>query len=231
MIELESLRGSVNGDGNGDFSEGKVKLFLALGDNLEDIGGFEEASFLLAGSFDSNVFVVSRGSESIESGIFEGIVDGSSITSLISLFVRAVNQLLFREGDNFLRLLPVKGFERSGGSKSPSSFARKLVLDGTDGSGFSPVDVVFGFSGELFGFVGGLGLRSAQVNVLKFFDGEVHVGVGLHVESHLSGGEFFIMVVNEDDVLFEIIKLNVFDVMTIIFSVFILIVFPRIVKS
>jgi len=143
-VELESSL--VSFDGNGDWALGD-SVFQSLVIVDVDIsvcrdgdGGFGERRF--ASLINSLVWVVFLGSETLVGNyVFESVIHQSTVAALVALSARAINELLFGDGDEGFLLDGNSAFNRASGGESPARTALALVLDIGDGLLGAPVNV------------------------------------------------------------------------------------------
>jgi len=128
--------------------------------------------------------------------------------------------------------IEVGSFKRSSGREGPARSALSLVLDGGNSSLLSPIDgVSLGFVSHNMNVVGGFFLGKSKVDFGKFLIIHVHEFVGSNGESFSSGGEFFVVVVDENNVGFVDLESQCVFVRSVGSSVFFFEVVPGIKKS
>lgn len=132
----------IDSDGNGLLGNSGGELInISFGDIGERFninrGGI---MFIVAFSFNGliRIFIFSGDSSSLN--IFEGVIHQSSVTSFISIFSRAINELFFRERLKSLFFNERGSFKGSGGREGPARSTLSLIFDGGDGSSFVPID-------------------------------------------------------------------------------------------
>lgn len=112
-------------DGNRCWSQVNLGLEVSLRSSLNvgesseggsNIGGTEGASSVF-----SSVWVAGLSVNSVVADdVLHGLSHQSSITSLVSFAVRAVNEVLFREGDHLVLGEEVASFSGSSGGEGPA---------------------------------------------------------------------------------------------------------------
>ena len=85
--------------------------------------------------------------------ILEGKVHESTFASVVAESGRTIHKVLLAEGNQLSGLAEMLTLQRSSGRESPAGSALSLVLDGSHGSVFSPID-----------FSGGLGIGRRHVS-------------------------------------------------------------------
>jgi len=120
-VELEGVLVSFDEDGDGEVDDGSLELVSALGgDELEasvdlvSLGGSE-----LAGTVLGSVGIVSFEFKTVLTGILDSKVRPATLASVTSR-AGAVNDLLFREGEELSGVDEVETFEDTGGGESPA---------------------------------------------------------------------------------------------------------------
>jgi len=120
-VELEGVLISFDEDGDGEVDEGSLKLVSALGgDELVtsvDLGGF--AGSEVASTVLGSVGIVRFEFKTVLAGILNSEVWPASLASITSR-ASAVNDLLFREGEELTVVDEVETFEDTGGGESPA---------------------------------------------------------------------------------------------------------------
>ncbi len=143
FVVLEGRFRSI--DGNRDWCTIDSGLEIRLR-SFRDIGvGSNSRSTVLCvveatGSSFSGVRIAGFGINSlIGNDVLEGIVHQTTFTSHVSLFARAVNKVLFREGNQVSSGELVASFSGSSGREGPAGTALLLVLDWSNSALSSPV--------------------------------------------------------------------------------------------
>jgi len=120
-VELEDILISFDEDGDGEVDDGSLELFSGLGGNesvtsvgLLGLGGVE-----LAGTISGSVGIVRFDFETVLSGILDSEIRPATLATITSIG-SAVNDLLFREGEEFTSLDEVETFNGTGGGESPA---------------------------------------------------------------------------------------------------------------
>jgi len=120
-VELEGILIGFDEDGNGEVDDGSLELFSALGsDELVarvDLVGLGRR--VLAGTVLGSVGVVRFEFKTVLGGILNSEVRPASLASVTGIG-GAVNDLLFREGEEFTRVDEVETFEGTSGGESPA---------------------------------------------------------------------------------------------------------------
>jgi len=139
-VELEDELVGLDGNGDGLLDEGSLHgINVSNSDvGISSVGLVSLGRIESACSGDSLVRIVSFSFNTSLSSVFETITHQTTIAALISS--NAINQVLFREGDEVLVVDEVETFEGTNGRESPAGTARSLVLDGGDGTLSSPID-------------------------------------------------------------------------------------------
>ena len=141
-VELESKRGTIDGNRNWSFSKSSGEgLWVLWGDILvarEHVNG----TLGIARSISTLIWVVRLSVHHVSLGVIEGVVHETTIAALVALLLGAVNELLLRERWELTVLLEVGTLHGTGGRESPAGTALSLVLDWGDGTFLSPVDAV-----------------------------------------------------------------------------------------
>jgi len=107
-----------------------------------------------------------------------------------------------------------------------------LIFDGGNGSFFSPVKAISeGFVSEDVFDIGGCFRLEVKVDFGEFIVVHVHVLVGSNSEGFESGFVLFVVVVNEDNILFIDVESEVFGIVTVGFSVGLFVIVPRVVQG
>jgi len=132
----------IDSDSNGLLDNGGGELInISFGDIGERFNiNRGVIMMIVAFSFSGLIRVFSFSGNSSSLNIFKGIIHQSSVTSLISIFSRAINELFFRERFKFFFFNERGSFEGSGGREGPARSTLSLIFDGSDGSSFVPVD-------------------------------------------------------------------------------------------
>jgi len=120
-VELEGILISFDEDGDGEVNQSSLELISALGGDelvvrvdLGSLGGVE-----VAGSILSSVGVVRFLFKTVLTGILNSKIRPATLTTITSIG-SAVNDLLFREGEELAVVDIVETFEDTGGGESPA---------------------------------------------------------------------------------------------------------------
>jgi len=216
-VELEDGLVGLDGDGDGSDVGGGEESGLIAGRDINILGdGDTGLGDGLAGSIGGGVGIGGLSGESLlGDGVLEGVVHQTTRAPVVSVGLRAVNQLLLGEGDEASLGDEPSSFHGTGGGERPARTALSLVLDGGDGTLGDPVDrsgqddvVSVGEvsrAGEIAsdGLVAGEGLELLSAHVGKLVDshgpgsslGVVGVdGVDILLEDVESGEEIVVVV-------------------------------------
>lgn len=106
-------------------------------------GGSNVSSVEFAGvGSSSGVRIRSLGIDTmVADDVSEGLVHQTSIAAHVSLSSRTINEVLFRQADEFSGLEEVNTFDGSSGGEGPARTTLALVLDSCDSSFLSPVNL------------------------------------------------------------------------------------------
>jgi len=120
-VELEDILISFNEDGNGEVNQSSFQLISGLGGDervssvdLMGLGRVEVALTIF-----SSVGIVRFEFKTILSGILDSEIRPASLATITSRR-SAINDLLFREGEEFSVVDEVETFEDTGGGESPA---------------------------------------------------------------------------------------------------------------
>jgi len=147
-----------------------------------------ERAFGARGGFARSVsgFVWIRrfGTDSVGFEVFETVIHETSVTSLISIRSRAIDELLFREISECTLTYGIPGFTSSDGGESPARSTLSLVFNFLDFSFGNPIDISDKFVGfvsnNFFSFCG----FESKIDGFEFFIGQISeevdgLGIGL----------------------------------------------------
>ena len=120
-VELEGILISFDEDGDGEVNQSSLELISALGGDelvargdLVSLGGVEFALAILG-----SVGIVRFEFKTVLSGILNSEIRPATLATITSRG-SAVNDLLFREGEEFTIVDEVETFEDTGGGESPA---------------------------------------------------------------------------------------------------------------
>jgi len=121
LVELEGVLIGFDEDGDGEVNQSSLELISALGgDELVARGDLVSlTSIELAGTILSSVGIVRFEFETVGGGISDSLVGPATLAAITSIG-SAVNDLLFREGEEFTVVDEVETFEDTGGGESPA---------------------------------------------------------------------------------------------------------------
>lgn len=139
-VELEDHL--VSFDGNGDWSllDCSFHLWWAVGSNISVSLVLDSDGEFLARATLSSVWVSSFGGDTVVSNVLEGVVHKTTIATQVTVWLGAVNQLLFRERYELASGDGIHTFEWASGWEGPAWSAWSLVLDWGNSVLISPVD-------------------------------------------------------------------------------------------
>jgi hypothetical protein len=141
-VELERRVRSI--DGNAGWSSVNLHLEVILVSlvniDVSSESGTAIRSFVNAGSVLCSVWVAGLSVDSLGiDDVLHSLSHESSIASLVSLIVRAINEVLLGQADELLRGEEVASLSGSSGGEGPARTALLLVLNMGDGSQCVPV--------------------------------------------------------------------------------------------
>jgi hypothetical protein len=120
-VELEDILISFDQDGNGEVDDGSLKLFSGLGSDelvarvdLMGLGSRKLASTVLG-----SVGIVRFEFKTVLAGILNSEIRPASLASVTGI-VGTINDLLFREGEEFTGVNEVETFDGTSGGESPA---------------------------------------------------------------------------------------------------------------
>jgi len=120
-VELEDILISFDEDGNGEVDDGSLKLFSGLGSdelvarvNLMGLGSRELASTILG-----SVGIIVFDFETILSSILDSEVRPAALATITGIS-GTINDLLFREREEFTSVDEVETFDGTSGGESPA---------------------------------------------------------------------------------------------------------------
>jgi hypothetical protein len=194
LVELEGVLIGFDEDRDGEVNQSRLELVSALGGDelvvsvdLVSLGGIETALTVLG-----SVGVVRFEFKTVLGGILNSEIRPASLATITSSR-STINDLLFREREEFTAVDEVETFEDTSGGESPARTALALILNGGNGTLVSPIDGVGesingkasseGVSGNFLsvvfevstGSIDLLEFGSSQIS--KLVDGELDFGV------------------------------------------------------
>merc|ERR1719376_1148249 len=146
-VQLEGLVSGVDADGDGsDLAHGilKVRFGSRLDVDAPADGGSRERRVVLAVTINCGVRVSFFGLDTVLVDVLEPLVHESAAAAHVALGLAAVDQVLFRQRDEFAGLREHLSFQGPGSTESPTRSAFLLVLDGGDVALVDPVDLLGG---------------------------------------------------------------------------------------
>jgi hypothetical protein len=174
-VELEDALVSFNSNWDGAVvSEGSLHVVSGVSSDISItlVGSNSLARVVLAFTVSGSVRIVRFNFESVLSGILDGKIMPSSVATFIFISV-AINDLLFREGEELSLVDEVETFNDTGGRESPAWTALTLILDWGNSTLGSPINLIgegiskVELDGILLAFMG-LSTTSASIDSLEF---------------------------------------------------------------
>jgi hypothetical protein len=194
LVELEDILVSFDGDRDGGVNQSSLEGIRALGSDefvtrVDLVGLF---GVKLAGTILGSIGIVRFKFKTIGGSISNSLIHPASLATIA--VSGAINDLLFREREEFTGLDEVETFKDTSGRERPAGTALALILNGGNGTLVSPINGVgesegsshgeSGFlslgGGEGTGSIHSLEFSSSQVSELV--DGELDIS-GFRVES------------------------------------------------
>jgi len=120
-VHLESVLISFDEDGDGSVDEGSLELISGVSsDETVTTSNLNSLSLLeLAGTISSSVGIVRFEFETVLGSIFDSEVRPATVATFVLVSV-AINDLLFREGEELALVDEVETFEDTGGGERPA---------------------------------------------------------------------------------------------------------------
>jgi len=190
-VELEGVLRSIDGDASGTLGNLGLKIRFAARGHI-DVGSELRTAVggvVLAGSILSGVRIGRLGIDTaVGDDVLEGLGHETTVTTLVALRTRAINQVLLGEADEGTSVEGMSTFKRTSSGERPARTALALVLDASDYALGPPVN-----GGRESGDVG-LKRRSgnieanflqALVESVEFFVGEISEFVQANSERHI----------------------------------------------
>jgi hypothetical protein len=120
-VHLEGVFISFDEDGDGSVDEGSLELISAVGgDELVTTSNLDSLSLLvLAGAILSSVGIVRFEFKTVLGSIFNSEVRPATVATFVLVGI-AINDLLFREGEELAVVDEVETFEDTGGGERPA---------------------------------------------------------------------------------------------------------------
>ena len=142
-VELEGELVSLDGNGNGLLRDsGHKGVLVVLGhidvrrDGSNRLAGAGAAAAVL-----SLIGVSLLRADAVVDDVLEAKVHGATVAALVAVGARAVDELLFRKGDEVAGLDGGDALSGAGGGESPAGAALALVLHAGDGALLAPVNL------------------------------------------------------------------------------------------
>jgi len=142
-VELEGGVAGINGDGGGALADGRLQAIFRTRLNIGEalFCGSRVGGRVLASSVLSSVGVGGLSvNTTIGNDVSHGLSHQTTIATLISLGIRAVNQVLLRQGDQLVGSQEVAALNGASGGEGPAGTALALILDASDSTLVSPVE-------------------------------------------------------------------------------------------
>jgi len=182
LVELEGVLISFDEDGDGEVNQSRLKLVSALGGDklvvrvdLVSLGGVKAA-----GTVFGSVGIVRFEFKTILSGVLDSEIRPATLATITSSR-SAINDLLFREGEEFTIVDVVETFKDTSGGESPARTALALILNRGNSTLVSPINRIResinvkvsskGVSGNFLSMIFEVGTRS--VDLLEFSSSQV----------------------------------------------------------
>jgi len=168
-VELEDELVGLDANRNGLVNDGSLQLVNIVGGDVvvARVDGEGLGSIMGALLVFTSIRIVSFSFDTVLGSISHGINGPATTTS--EIFSDAINEVLFREGDELGAVDVVQTFKSTSGGESPARTARSLVLNGGDGTLSSPIPRSRGIINvELLDFTESLRGESTSVDSTEF---------------------------------------------------------------
>jgi len=203
-VHLEGELVGLDGNGDGSEVEGGLELGDGSGGHVLESSDLTDTLGLVvsAGSLGGLVGVVTLGLERVGLGVLESEVHESTVATVVTVGLGAVNELLLGERGELAGGNELSTLDGTGGGEGPAGSAHSLVLDGGDTSLGDPVDggLDVGLVEELGGGVGLLELSSVSEHLLHLSRGNI----GELVESDGVGSVLGVVLLDGGKLLLEL---------------------------
>lgn len=211
VVELESLGGSVDANGNwADRTDSvhQIVLIATSDANVSCSGSCFVGRAVTARRISAFIRVAAFGIDStIVFDVVESILDDSTVASTVAVAGAAVDQVLFAHRDQLTSFTEVLSFQSSSGRERPAASALSLILNSGNETLIAPINAGWGFEivwcheqrgcgGEIFWDVGLQSSELVSEQITEFVHCHVEADFSIF-EASVVGGNF-VTVVQED---------------------------------
>jgi hypothetical protein len=178
--------GSINSDGDGSCGKSSFQWTTVSFSNVSEFGDSVSSVLSLACLIFSNIGISRSAWDTLGNDVLEGRVHPSTVATSVTIWGRAINKFLFREGVKTLSGNSISSFSSTNSWESPAWSAWSLVSNGVEDTFSGPINISSKWFTINFrdGNVGSFRDFKTEVGADEFFVGDIHElvevkGIGL----------------------------------------------------